>query len=213
MVFEKLDIIFPIHSYIEHFQKVVSQLPPVMTSAHFGGWSITSSDGDYKDGWVYQRKVTPESANSIEDVRAFNNKINFKGSRAYRTPTNICSPELKEMIEQLNGLGLFPCRVRFTQVLPGGDTPFHRDNPPDIYGVRLHIPIITNSECFFECEAGKAHLPADGSAYLLKVNQMHRVYNHGPFTRVHIIMDVYDTKGITQFHKFTAADRAKYNIS
>lgn len=213
MVFETLDIKFPVSAFKEHFQKVVLPLPPIMTSPYFGGWSITSSDGSYKDGWTYEREVAPESANTIEEVREFNKKMNFKGCQAYRTPTEICSPELRGMIEQLNTLGLYPCRVRFTQILPGGDTPLHRDYPKNMYGVRLHIPIITNKECFFECESGKAHLPADGSGYLLKVNQMHRVYNHGPSPRVHIIMDVFDTKNITRFHQFTAEDKAKYKLT
>jgi aspartyl/asparaginyl beta-hydroxylase (cupin superfamily) len=90
---------------------------------------------------------------------------------------------------------------------PGSETPFHRDYPEWLYGVRLHIPIITNPNCIFEYEHEARHLPADGRAYLLKINRIHRVCNFGVSDRIHFLCDFFDTKQKTNFNKFTERDR------
>lgn len=57
--------------------------------------------------------------------------------------------------------------------------------------VRLHIPIETNPEAWFEIEGRRYHLPADGSAYLVNTSRIHRIGNPGETRRSHIVSVVY----------------------
>lgn len=205
-LFETLHIPFDIKTLENEFLQNTENLMPVMTGKGFGGWSVTSSDGSYEDGWLKSKPLFDAKEKTIQEVRDANAAVNFKGPQHYRTPTNLCFGEIKKVISYLEENGFFPCRARFTLLKAGGETPFHRDYPEWLYGVRLHIPIITNPQCFFEYEEEKAHLKADGTAYLLKINRTHRVYNHGATDRVHFLCDFFDTKQKTQFNKFTAQD-------
>ena len=45
-------------------------------------------------------------------------------------------------------------------------------------------------------------MPADGSVYILWVNQWHQIRNDSDEDRYHIIMDAYDTKRITDTFKY-----------
>jgi 3,4-dihydroxy-2-butanone 4-phosphate synthase len=45
-------------------------------------------------------------------------------------------------------------------------------------------------------------MPADGSVYILWVNQWHQIRNDSDEDRYHIIMDAYDTKRITNDFKY-----------
>jgi hypothetical protein len=55
--------------------------------------------------------------------------------------------------------------------------------------VRIHIPIITQSEVIFSCNEKKKHLTA-GSCWLLNVDQRHGVVNNSKIDRVHLIIDI-----------------------
>ena len=57
--------------------------------------------------------------------------------------------------------------------------------------VRLHVPIESNPEAWFEIEGRRYHLPADGSAFLVNTSRMHRIGNPGPTRRSHIVSVVY----------------------
>lgn len=67
---------------------------------------------------------------------------------------------------------------------------WHRDAPSEIPFYRLHIPILTNPKCLFVWEEKKLHLEANGSAYIVCVNKMHKVVNHGDSDRFHLVMDI-----------------------
>jgi hypothetical protein len=213
MIFEKFNFHFQIEALVAEFEKFSKAYPPVMVSQTFGGWSLTSSDGSYRDGWIKEAYAPPVEAKTIEDIRKHNASLNVASTKSYRTPTEICSPIFQDMLRTWEDAGLSPRRVRFLMLLPGGTTAYHRDYPDWLYGVRLHVPIVTNTNCFFEVDEGRAHLPADGSAYFLKVNRMHKAYNEGETPRVHLVADVYDTKAITQFHHFKEEDRKNYGLS
>lgn len=205
--FENLSIPFNIEKLRTEFLENTKRLPPIMTNAYFGGWSVTSSNGDYKDGWLPQNTYFNAKEKNIEEVRRNNSKAGIKGPQFYRTPTELCVGEIKNVISFLEENGYFPCRARFTILKAHGYTPFHRDYPEWLYGVRLHIPIITNEKCFFEYENERKNLLADGSAYLLKINRTHRVINESDYDRVHFLCDFFDTQQKTKFNKFTEKDR------
>lgn len=208
--FETLSIPFDIHRLRDEFLNNTKNLPAVMVGPYFGGWSVTSSNGDYRDGFATQKPFIDANETTIEEVRQTLQEVGFKGPQFYRTPTSLCVGEIKKVIDYLNENDFYPCRARFTILKKGGSTPFHRDYPEWLYGVRLHIPIITNEFCFFEYENERQHLNADGSAYLLKINKTHRVENSGSEDRIHFLCDFFDTKQKTRFNKFTEEDRNKF---
>lgn len=204
--FEKLKIPFCIQTLKNEFLENTLNLPPTMLSQHFGGWSITSSSGDIADGWLKATPFINSKEQNIDQLRHYNNSIGFKGPQAYREPTRLCTGEAKNILDYLNEQSFFPCRARFTILKPGGGTRFHQDYPDWLYGVRLHIPIITNENSFFEYEGGfKKNLKADGTAYLLKINKTHRVFNNGTEDRVHFLCDFFDLNHKTVYNKYFKA--------
>jgi len=75
----------------------------------------------------------------------------------------------------------------------GDEMPFHVDAAKETW--RLHIPIVTNSDSLFEWQREdgtieSVHLPADGSAWLVRVDVNHRAVNRGKgnSSRVHLLM-------------------------
>jgi hypothetical protein len=206
-LFETLNIPFSIDLLQKELVASIANKDPIMTGKGFGGWSVTSSNGSYEDGWLKSKPLFDAKEKTIEEVREANLAVGFKGPQHYRKPTEICTGEVNKVITFLNENGFFPCRARFTLLKAGAETPFHRDYPEWLYGVRLHIPIITNIRCAFEYEDEGRHLPANGQAYLLKINKTHRVYNRGATDRIHFLCDFFDTQQKTEFNKFTEKDR------
>ena len=52
-------------------------------------------------------------------------------------------------------------------------------------------------------EYGEAHMPADGSVFMLWVNCMHQIRNDSDEERYHLFCDAYDTQGVTENFKYT----------
>jgi hypothetical protein len=162
----------------------------------YGGWSLTSSNGEVYDGW---QSVNGWKDNKFHLDLAYQN--GFRPRWIHTTPTDICQGYFKEIIDILKESGFYPHAVRIWSSPPGGHhIGPHTDGPDNMYSVRLHIPIITNEECIHEWYATpedfKTHIPADGSAYMFRTNILHDTYNHGKTERYHIIAEVYDTKHV-----------------
>lgn len=202
MIYEKLNFTFDVEKLKQHLKEYVMDLPITMQSPTFGGWSVTSSNGDFRDGWGQGHLVfkTKEFTNR-EDLLSELKKHSVLSSHKYCMPTEICHGYLHEVVKDIAARGFQPRRVRIIRLLAQSSSDWHRDHPDQVFGIRLHVPIETNEHCFFECDEGKAHLPADGSAYLLRVNRMHRVYNDGQSSRFHLVMDVDDTMNISLHHR------------
>lgn len=203
MIYEKLSLQFDIGKLKNHLQTVIEKYPPVQQTAAFGGWSVLSSDGDYTDGWHQGHRLwKEENMQSREHFAKVLKESGIKLNTTFILPTQICTAYLKEVMEKIIQLQLQPCRARIIRLTAGGASTWHRDAPDEAYCVRLHIPIVTNEHCLFKIENDSAHLPADGSAYFLKVNRMHQVVNDGATDRYHLVMDIKDTAGISQHHKY-----------
>lgn len=202
-LFEKIDIPFDINLLKLSYENSIVGLPPVMLNPFFGGWSITSSTGDYKDGWNTENPTIDATQENETEHLNYLNKIKFKGAQSYRIKTELCINEVNRIIDYLDRNNFFPCRARYMLLKPGGATGLHQDYPSWLYGVRLHIPIYTNTDCYFEYEKHKMNFLADGSAYLVKVNRKHRVYNYGNTNRIHFICDFFDLEQVTNYNKFT----------
>jgi len=211
MIAEKLPLIFDIERIRYYFDKNVKHLEPVWQNNMFGGWSLLSTSGDYKDGFqqghMYFEK-DPVTGKDRFNYEKANKECGFTWPKMHVNPTQVGGGYMVEVIQKIRDLSLQPHRARWTVITPGGTTSWHRDMADNFYGVRLHIPVTTNPDCAFETEEGAFHMPADGSCYLVAVNKMHKAYNNGPVDRIHIIMDVIDDTGVSQHHT-VAQHRAK----
>lgn len=191
MIYEKLNFTYDVEKLKKHLYEFVLNLPITSQSPSFGGWSVTSSNGDFRDGWGMGHLIFEENkCSSREELVEALKKRSMLAPRDYNVPTEICHGYLADVIEDIAKRQFRPHRVRIIRLPPKGTSSWHRDFPDEVLALRLHVPIETNPYCFFECDEGKAHLPADGSAYLLRVNRMHRVFNEGSTPRYHLVMDV-----------------------
>lgn len=205
MIFEKATFSVDVEQLRRDYEQVRNHFAPHMVSTFYGGWSVTSSTGSYKDGWlkpgVNFEQVSKDM--SREDYAKF---VNESGQQKpileYVKPTEACTEYLKSIIAVWSKMGLVPCRVRLALLKPGASSDWHQDAPDWLYNVRLHIPIVTNEGCIFETKTESTHIAADGSVYFVPVNNVHRVVNRGTTDRVHLIANIYDTKKVTQFHHY-----------
>ncbi|MFM9927686.1 aspartyl/asparaginyl beta-hydroxylase domain-containing protein [Variovorax sp. H27-G14] len=160
-----------------HFFSHVQTMPSTPyrdNRVDYVGWAVTSRDGTLDDG---VRRILAGSPN----VRGVN-------------PTGACSGSLAQAMDALNDSGLRPYRARIMQLeSEGAEMPLHTDANKETW--RLHIPIVTNPHCFFEWQRAdgsieSVHLPADGSAWLVRVDVRHRAVNRSNQAshRVHLLM-------------------------
>ncbi|HEX4880276.1 MAG TPA: class I SAM-dependent methyltransferase [Limnobacter sp.] len=162
----------------EHFRSKVEPTPFIEyrdNQVDYVGWAVTSRDGSTEDG--------------VKRIGAKTNN-NKRGT----TKTGICTGVLGEVIDQLMASGLDPYRCRLMKLSSEGTAmPFHTDSDTETW--RLHIPVITNEDCHFQWQMDdgtihSVHLPADGSAWLVRVDVEHRAINARQQTseRVHLLM-------------------------
>jgi hypothetical protein len=165
-----------------HFEQMVRPTPCVECGSDglvYDGWAVTSRDGSIEDG---VRRVSPEDGH-LPPVR----------TAIIETPH--CTGVVKQALDDLSALGFYFYRARIMRMCnEGRQMVFHRDEPHRAW--RLNIPIITHPHCYFEWKVvgrlRRIHLPADGSAWVVRVDQLHRAVNEGDATaeRVHLFMDL-----------------------
>lgn len=190
LCFRLNDFKVDIHAMRCDFEENIKGVPA--TSYHhagtpYEGWAITSRDGSIADG---VKRISGEKR-VLNGVKVEDSTI----------PTELCSVFLKDILAKLEALGLECFRVRYMKM--GSENfqmKFHRDAKLESW--RLHIPLYTNEHCFFEWktkERGviKKHFPADGSAYLVRVDELHRGTNCSTdnIERVHFILSLRKSPG------------------
>lgn len=200
--YERLDLQIDIARLRDHLQNVVMKNPPFMQSQSFGGWSVWSADGELYDGW----SMGHTCYKTVNGKTVFDNEkaiaLGLRRRDQYRQPTEICTGYLNEVMNRLFEMQFNPRRVRLSLLRAGGSSSWHRDGVEPNYAVRLHIPIVTDPLCTFECEDGVFHFPADGAGYVVRVNRMHQICNRSKVDRYHLMMDIFDFAGVTQEHRF-----------
>lgn len=170
-----------------YFHETVAGFPPTKyrdNRVDYLGWAVTSRDGSLEDG-VKRISTKARPGQKVSNKRGM-------------TRTDICSGALEQTMNSLESCGFKPYRARLMNLMNEGEAmPFHTDAKQETW--RLHVPIITNENCFFEWqrEDGKlesVHLPADGSAWLVRVDIDHRAVNRSdtPSERVHLLMGLND---------------------
>lgn len=193
MSYERMALGVDLDALRRDFEAFVRPLPPVPgeeTALSYGGWAVTSSTGDYRDGFAWQW------AHAAKARRHGREPIRF------RTPTPLYRGYVAEVVRAVAALGFWPARVRFAIMQPKDHTIWHCDAPPWFYLVRLHIPIYTNPWCLFLTEDSTAHFPATGDGYLVSISQLHQAVNLGDTERVHLFMDVWDLEHRTAHHRY-----------
>ncbi len=171
----------------EHYETVVAGQPATPykdNEANYVGWAVTSRYGSLTDG---VQRIDPKS-----------------GGIRGRKPTEICSGALQETMQRLEARPLKPYRVRVMKLVNDGAVMgWHTDSDKETW--RLHIPIITNPSAFFEWKLAdgrieSVHLPADGSAWLVRVDVTHRAVNRStePSERVHLLMGLAELPTLEQ---------------
>lgn len=110
--------------------------------------------------------------------------------RWYRKVKDDVPPYLQEVLDTFKGAH----RTRFANLAPHSDVKPHIDYDT-LYGVRLHIALNTNDECFNGGwdKAGKEykqHIPADGSVWLVNPGVKHYATNGGDTPRNHLIISL-----------------------
>ena len=86
-------------------------------------------------------------------------------------------PYINSIIKDLN---LY--RTRVMNMEPKTCYTLHRD-----WTKRIHIPVITNNNCFLIINNEIKHYPADGNYYLTDTTQLHTAVNASRKNRIHIV--------------------------
>lgn len=75
-------------------------------------------------------------------------------------------------------------------VMPGHTIPTHRDQQPEHWLCRVHVPLTTNEQALFIVEDLIYRLEV-GRAYQINTRETHSVVNAGNTPRVHLMIDVH----------------------
>lgn len=73
-------------------------------------------------------------------------------------------------------------RTRLMRLLPHTCYSYHKDTSQ-----RVHVPLITNENCFIIVDDILNRYPADGSSYLINTTKMHTAVNASNEERWHIV--------------------------
>jgi len=199
----KLDIDIDIDKLRHQFVNEVMPLgDPIIQGetygSKFGGWGVLTGDGDWKNGMVSGQLAFGDDGYDFKAAHDHNIHHEFN----YKHKTEICTGYIEKIIDQIDDMGLHPRRARFTVLQSGGESTIHTDALPGKYALRLHIPLITNEDCVHivydedDNVIDEVNLKADGSAYVMWVNNRHQIKNNSDKDRYHLLMSVWDTKPV-----------------
>jgi hypothetical protein len=170
------------------------------SGGYFGGWSVTSGTGDYRDGWQPGQHALKRASGSgpvamdkckFQQMFPVHPKHMRLPTELYRGPVEMLMHEIERRCEPT---GVTPSRVRLSKLDANRRLRFHCDSPVEDW--RIHVPITTNRHCFFEWDLDddgkpdvRLHMPP-GSAWFVRVDKLHRFVNNGTQSRVHLLMSL-----------------------
>lgn len=181
---------FNVEELVSFYRKISNTYPktiPETQNAEYGGWTLLSDSGDYRDGWQ-QGKAYDAGGRRFEQLRAHDTQTTLTELSQY--------PEAQRVLRTFSSLGLRPIRTRIAEIQSGGKLNWHIDPSNPMFNVRwrAHLVIITNDSAKFKwrlASEGQVHefsLPADGYLYLARIDVEHCVESKAGI-RVHIISD------------------------
>lgn len=170
------------------------------SGAYFGGWSVTSGTGDYRDGWQQGQQAIKlmQRSGAVEIDRQKLREMFPVHPKHMRIPTELyCGPMealMREIEHRCALTGAAPSRARLSKLDAHRRLAFHWDSPVEEW--RIHVPITTNRHCFFEWDLDgdgepdvRLHM-APGTAWFVRVDHSHRFVNDGNEPRVHLVMSL-----------------------
>ncbi len=187
----------------QQFEEEVRPLPCVVRSRAVSGWSIQSQDGDYLKG--LETGFLPNNGPSNRGPEwqpRTPEEQSLLTMQDFDRPTKLCTGYLRDIMNRIEDLGMNPRRARILRLGPQIESSWHVDGQPQVYSVRLHIPIITNRACFFNYHDESFHMAADGNGYIVKVNRLHMIHNKSDEERFHLVINIWDQLGKTRFHGY-----------
>jgi hypothetical protein len=207
IVAEKIPLGLDIAKINSELLPVLEKLNPAIRSAAMGGWAVQGTSGSHLDGWSNEFCPYNGPQNTAPSWKPENDfEKTLQPVQNYVLPTPATTSQIEKLLNHLTELGFHPRKARIIRLSPKSSSLWHQDGSENFYQTRLHIPLVTNPGCFFETKVGKFHMPADGNAYLVHINQQHRVYNDGDLPRLHFVTHAWDTKKTTQYHKYLVAE-------
>ena len=200
---EKLDYKFDIEALRDYLINHVLKLGDPVIQGHmfgydcWGGWAVLNRTGNWDDEWPVGNTACIAADGTVDwKFARFLNSYHFIEQNV---PTAACTGPIADIVETLIKDGFYPCNARIAVLKAHTQSIVHSDGSG--YIARIHVPIITNEKCIHRIEHDKIHLPADGSAYMLWVDNLHQIINDSDEDRYHLILDAYDTKHLTKkFH-------------
>jgi hypothetical protein len=203
---ERLEFGLDNESMWNEVRPLLEKFPRYDRSSSVGGWSLQShanAANPTHSGWPVEfspyngprnrgPKWTPRNPkeDQLFDIQSF------------ECQTELCTPMFKRLLQRLEESGLSPRRARIIRMPPHASMRWHQDGSPRVYQVRIHVPLQTNESCFFESEFGRVKMSIDGGLYFVHINRPHRAVNEGTSDRYHFVVHAWDTRGITQHHRY-----------
>lgn len=163
----KLNLTFDINLLLEDFKSHEHELINKGSSFRFPIQGVPGREETYDSlvGHFFDKDFSERDVNTVLDI--FDN-----------TETKRCV----EVINQYTGT----CRARYLTMIPTQTYRMHIDS-----GWRLHIPIISNDNCYFFHKGEMPYyMEADGSCYIVSVDHMHTAMNLSEEKRTHIVMGI-----------------------
>ncbi len=133
---------------------------------------------DYEDRIGLQTVSGEDHFYGVHEKRVTwqDNNINHKAEDF----TEFCFPQLKYTNSVISDLKMF--RTRVMVLKPKTCYSYHRD-----MSIRVHIPLITNTNCMFIIDDELKRYPADGNHYVIDTRKRHTALNASFEERIHIV--------------------------
>ena len=138
--------------------------------------NFSLSDRTEKSGSIWDRRVAKGNPNGDE--------------RFYRKRKEDIPEDINHVLDTIGKDVVH--KTRFALLPAGAEIKPHVDHDTK-YGLRIHIPIITNDRSVYggvdnEGNVHEEHFPADGGAWFINPGVRHWVRNEGDTGRVHLIV-------------------------
>lgn len=163
----------------------------------FSGVSVMSHNGDHLAGFEqWKGSFGKDEQGHYADLRG----IDFPHPLYFDKPTIFYRNSPCDFLKKM---GLIISRARYTRLKPGGGLKPHTDALPSVKNkFRIHIPIHTNPDSYFEIDDKKWHMHT-GRIYIVDVAAKHSVKNNGFLDRWHFICDAWDPTGVFEISKIS----------
>lgn len=108
-------------------------------------------------------------------------------------------PDWKHLIEPILQQAVLPYtypngaypRIMLAKLKAGSEIGKHKDGAPAAqFPHKIHVPLLTNSECFFKVGGESFHMQ-EGEAYEVNNNDVHSAVNGGDTDRIHLIFEYF----------------------